>query len=89
MNEVIDLCCEIKSDLQAIKTSLAKLTKEHALKLSESWNRKEEVMTILGISDRTFTRLIHTRKLPFARVNGLIYIKSSDIENLLNENYKN
>lgn len=88
MNEVLELCLELKSDMQGIAKSLAKLTKQQALSMSERWTRKEEVMQILGISARTFDRLIHDKKLPCTRINGLIFIKTSDIETLLNDNYK-
>jgi hypothetical protein len=88
MKELLSLCSEIKRDLQEIIRSLAKITKTHAQVLIDEWSRKDETLKILGISSRTFNRLTNTGQLPFSKVNGLIFVKTTDIEGLLNKNYK-
>lgn len=87
MNDLLVLYSEIKRDLQGMKRSLAKIAESHSHGLMEEWCRKEECMKIMGISARTFSRLTGSGKLPFSKVNGLVFIKTADIERLLNENY--
>jgi len=91
MYELMQLCNDIKSDLQGVIKSLAKITKiqSRILGISDEWNRKEEVLKLLAISPRTFNRLISTGKLPYSKVSGITFIKTSDVEKLLNENYHN
>ena len=88
MNDLITLYSEIKKDVQGLSKALAKITLSHSKRLAEEWNRKDEAMRILRISPRTLNRLTSTGKLPFSKINGLVFIKTSDIEHLLNENYK-
>ena len=88
MDELMAICKDIKSDLQEIYRSLAKITKTRTLLLVDEWNRKDQALKILGISSRTFNRLTSSGQLPFSKVNGLTYIKTTDIEGLLNKNYK-
>ena len=88
MNDLITLYSEIKKDVQGLSKALAKITLSHSRRLAEEWNRKDEAMRILGISPRTLSRLTKSGKLPFSKINGLVFIKTSDIEHLLNENYK-
>ena len=88
MNDLITLYSEIKKDVQGLSKALAKITLSHSRRLAEEWNRKDEAMRILRISPRTLNRLTSTGKLPFSKINGLVFIKTSDIEHLLNENYK-
>jgi hypothetical protein len=87
MNELLVLYSEMKRDLQGMKKSLAKISESHANGFWERWNRKTETMKIMGISARTLNRLTSSGVLPFSKINGLIYIKTSDIDRLLNENY--
>lgn len=89
MNEILPVFQEIKREVQGLTKALAKFSKTHAQRLLEEWNRTPEVMKIMGISNRTLTRLIHSGQLPHSKVNGLIYVKTTDIERLLNENYHN
>lgn len=89
MNEILILFGEIKREVQGLTKALAKFSKTHAQRLMEEWNRTPEVLKILGISNRTLNRLTNTGKLPHSKVNGLVYIKTTDIERLLNENYQN
>ena len=88
MNDLITLYSEIKKDVQGLSKALAKITLSPSKRLAEEWNRKDEAMRILRISPRTLSRLTATGKLPFSKINGLVFIKTSDIEHLLNENYK-
>jgi len=42
---------------------------------------------MLGISKRTLGKLTHTGQLPFAKINGILYFRTSDVEKLLNDHY--
>ena len=91
MYELMQLCNDIKSDLQGVIKSLAKITKIQSrfLGINDEWNRKEEVLKLLAISPSTFYRLIRTGDLPYSKVGGITFIKTSDVEKLLKENYHN
>jgi len=89
MNDLLVLYSEIKRELQGLKKSLAKISESRAHQLLEEWNRKPDAMRIMGISARTLNRLTATGQLPFSKVGGIVFIKSTDIEHLLNENYHN
>lgn len=88
MNEILILFGEIKRDVQGLKKALAQFSRTHAQRLQEEWQRTPEVMKILGISNRTLNRLIHSGELPVSKIHGLNYFKTSDIEKLLHENYQ-
>lgn len=88
MNEILILFGEIKREVQGLSKALAKFSKTHAQRLMEEWNRTPEVMKILGISLRTLNRLTSSGKLAHSKVNGIIYVKTTDIEQLFNDNYR-
>lgn len=57
-------------------------------KLQETeWLLKRQVLQILKISPRTLQTLRDKGILPYSQIEGKIYYKASDIENLLNQNY--
>lgn len=88
MNNLVVLYSELKREMQGLKKTLVKLSKTHSQRLMEEWLRKDECMKLMGISNRTLNRLTHSGQLPFSKINGLVYIKTTDLERLLNENYK-
>jgi hypothetical protein len=88
MDDLLVICHEIKSDLQEITKSLANITKNSPQILADEWLRQEEILKIMSISTRTFSRLTTSGKLPFTKLKGLIYVKKSDVDFLLNENHK-
>ena len=89
MDDILPTLIVMRRELQLLTKSLAKMSKTHAQRLIEEWNRKAQVLKILGISPRTLDRLTSSGMLPCSKINGLIYIKTSDVERLLNENYVN
>jgi hypothetical protein len=89
MEELIILCKGIVNDLREIKKTLAIICKLRNPQLSDDWNRKDVTIKLLDISPRTYYRLLETKKLPYSKVNGIVYVKSSEIEKLLNDNFKN
>ena len=87
MSELLPILSGIKLEMQTMNKSLTQMIKTHAQVLSEEWITKEQVLAVLKISPRTLEKLKGSGKLPFSRINGLIYFKTIDIENLLKLNY--
>ena len=87
MSELLPILSGIKLEMQTMNKSLAVMIKTHAQVLSEQWITKDQVMVILKISLRTLDSLKGSGKLPFSKINGLIYYRTIDIENLLKINY--
>lgn len=55
--------------------------------LKNDWIDGQDVMQILHISQRTLQTIRENGTLPFSKVNGKIYYKTSDIESILTDNY--
>ena len=87
MSELLPILSGIKLEMQTMNKSLLQMIKTHAQVLSEEWITKKQVLAVLKISPRTLETLKGSGKLPFTKVNGLIYFKTIDIENLLKLNY--
>lgn len=54
----------------------------------QTWIDGQQVMDKLKISRRTLQSMRSTGALPFSRLNGKYYYKVTDLEQLLNKNYK-
>jgi predicted PilT family ATPase len=76
---------DIQNEIHELKGARVKFL-AHFLK--EEWLRTDQVMQILKIAPRTLSRRMHSNLLPYTKVGGIIYIKASDIEELLNKNHK-
>src|ERR1035437_4741061 len=91
MNELLKICQDIQKDLQELKTALVSLKlipKAFGTSYQNlEWLRTDQVIQMLGITNQTLYRLTSANKLPFTKVGGIIYIKHSDVDRLLNENY--
>lgn len=77
----------MRREMETMNKSFAQICKTHAQVLSEEWITKDQAMATLKISARTLENLKKNGLLPFSKVNGLIYFKTIDIENLLNKHY--
>lgn len=53
----------------------------------EDWIDNQDVMSRLHISVRTLQKLRSNGILPYTKVNGKIYYRRQDVEELLNRNY--
>ena len=89
MIELIDLAREIAKDIQYMKAYIEVLKETKAKKLSDEWLDNQEVLQTLHISPRTLPTYRDNGTLPFSKIEGKFYYKSSDIENLLQSNYTN
>jgi hypothetical protein len=56
--------------------------------LLEDWLDNQAVMHLLHISPRTLLTLRNNGTLPFSRIGNKIYYKRSDINKILQNNYK-
>lgn len=53
----------------------------------EDWIDNQDVMTVLHVSIRTLQKFRSNGVLPYTKVNGKIYYRRQDVEELLNKNY--
>lgn len=60
---------------------------EQLTPLSE-WHDNYEVMEMFHISQRTLQTLRSNGKLPFAKMGGRCYYKESDLQQLMEESYR-
>jgi len=89
MSEILPILSGIRHEMETMNKSLAKMTKTHAQIISEEWVTPDQVKATLDISDRTLANLKKSGQLPCSKINGLIYYRTIDIENLLKLNYSN
>lgn len=89
MDKLDIIVSQFRKDLQGMIKTLANHVKTHEQVVMEKWVRKEKVMKMMGISSRTFQRLTSSGQLPYSKINGIVFISVSDIDELLNKNYNN
>lgn len=87
MQEVIKLNSIILQEIKGLRTDLSAMVKTHAQCISEEWITADQVMALLKISERHLRYLRKTCQLPYSKLNGLVYIRTADVENLLNQHY--
>lgn len=89
MIELMELAMEMAKDIQYLKAYVEAIKASKSRKLSEDWLDNQEVLQTLHISPRTLQTYRDNGTLPFSKIEGKFYYKSSDIENLLQSNYTN
>jgi hypothetical protein len=87
MQEVLKLVSSIKKSIDSLRTEITKMRKTHAQRITEEWIGKEEVLHLLKISERKLQTMRDNGTLPFSHIDGKIYYKTTDIEQLLNNGY--
>ncbi len=87
MQELLTIISFMRRDLETLTKSVAQMRKTHAQVLSEEWITSDQVMKILKICPRTLNSLKSSGKLSYSKVQGTIYFRTVDIENLLKQNY--
>ncbi len=87
MQEIINLVSVIKNDISKLHNEIKKMTKTHTQQLSEEWIQREQVMQILKIKERKLQSMRDNGTLPYSQIDGKIYYRTSDVENLLKKNY--
>lgn len=87
MSEIGTILAGMRRELEGMSRSLAQLKKTHVAALSEEWITKSQTMALLRISSRKLEYLKSSGRLPYSKVQGMIYIKVADVEQLLQQNY--
>ncbi len=75
-------------DVKVIKEQLNSLIQSQSSKISDNWLDSQEVLILLHMSKRKLQYLRDRNILPFSRINGKMYYKTTDILSLLESNYK-
>ncbi|MGQ7868957.1 helix-turn-helix domain-containing protein [Sunxiuqinia sp. sy24] len=88
MQEIIRLVSSLKKDIEQLRSEVTTMKKSHVQVLKEEWIPKEQAMQILKMGDRTFQKLKHGGKIPYAKINGIHLFRTTDIEQLLEANYR-
>jgi hypothetical protein len=78
---------KIFNEIGSLRDELKEQKVKSSKKLSDIWFDNQEVMELLKVSPRTLQNMRDTQVLPYSKVGGKIYYKSTDIEKLLKENY--
>ena len=86
MQELLTIISSIKRDIELLGRSMDAMKKTHAQYLSEEWITSDQAMKILKICSRTLNSIKSSGKLPYSKVQGTIYFRTVDIENLLKQN---
>lgn len=89
MSDLGPILAGMRRELEGMSRSLAQMNKTHVAALSEEWITKSQTMALLRISSRKLEYLKSSGRLPYSKVQGMIYIKVSDVEQLLQQNYVN
>lgn len=79
---------KIFDEIGALREELKAEIVNNRNKLTETWLDNQEVMEVLKISPRTLQAMRDSGTLPFSKVGGKIYYKASDVEKLLEANYR-
>ena len=88
MDDLINLCLALKKDLMELKNDFLLFKDRCNENVHLDYVRKEKIIQALDISPRTFNRIMHNYNLPFCKINNIIYLKISDLQNFLNNNYQ-
>lgn len=76
---------DLRSELENLKSLLVKNNKINLI--AENWYDVSEACFALKCSKRKLQTLRDTQKLKFSKIDGKIYFKVSDIQELLEANY--
>lgn len=80
-SDVLEAMLSEIDELSGIVTSLHQ---NYSDKKLEKWLDSQDVCQILNISKRTLQTYRNNGKMPSTRIEHVIYYKSEDLENLLN-----
>ncbi len=87
-HEFIQAVSGIKTEMEALRKDMRKLTKTHTQRLREEWIDGQQVLFILNISKRKLQTLRDNGCLPYSRIDGKIFYRTADIERILENGYK-
>lgn len=78
---------KIATEINQLKLGLNTVA-DNSANLKHQWMTGLEVGHALNMSAKTLQRLRKSGSLPFSRVNGKIYYKRSDVDQMLEDNYQ-
>ena len=78
----------LTKEVKTLKQELQQTKAAHQVELKSQWMDGMEVMVVLRLSARSILRLRKCGTLPYSKVHGRILYKRTDVENLLENNYK-
>jgi len=84
---IIGMMMDLASELKLLRLSLEEVQRAPLERIARQWIEGEQVMACLKIGTRTLQNMRTEGQLLFARLNGKIYYRVSDIEALLMANY--
>jgi hypothetical protein len=87
MSDLTDILNSLKLDLGEIKTAISKINKPAIQSFADEWLDNQDALMLLHISKRSLQHLRDSGSLPFSRIRGKFYYKTSDIKELLEKNY--
>lgn len=87
MEEMFVLVQKILEEMRIIKRELTLINFDSIEKIKTEWIDSQDVMMCLNISKRTLQSLRDNGRLPFSKINGKFYYKTTDLKELLESNY--
>ena len=88
MADMMQLLFELSGSVRELMTLMLVIKRTKTDTSLQTWIDGQQVMDTLKISRRTLQSLRSTGVLPFARLNGKCYYKTSDLKHLLDKNYE-
>ena len=89
MIEMLELLRDLSKNIAYIKAWLNNLDLKQHNVLSKEWIDNQDVLIRLKISNRTLQNYRDKGILPFSKIEGKFYYKTSDVNQLLERNYSN
>lgn len=89
MIEILELLRDLSKNITYIKAWLNNLDLKQHNVLSKEWIDNQDVLIRLKISNRTLQNYRDKGILPFSKIEGKFYYKTSDVNQLLERNYSN
>ncbi len=87
MMELLQAFLSLSGDLKELKAQVQVIKQSREEKLRLNWVDGSQVMRIFNISKRTLQQWRSSGLLPYSRIQGKLYYRVSDLEDLLENNY--
>lgn len=87
MKRLLGLAIELSREMHTLNEFIKWESRRLSERLAEEWVDSQRVMDVLNISKRTMQNLRDEGVLPFSTIQGKLYYKATDLEELLKSNY--
>ena len=88
MADMMQLLFELSGSVREMMALVLVIKRTRTETPIQSWIDGRQVMEMLNISKRTLQSLRSSGVLPYSRLNGKYYYKVTDLNQILNRNYK-